>query len=256
MELVESSGTAAVTYLRRDPIGNVFPIYAALRSHACPVGLLAVGPNGETCGVLVDASRCSTETVRDIYIDSTDENVVVQLFNAAQPRIVKKVKQGIYIPSQLLTAEESCFVRCQLSRERIYRLERTIPVSDHASSIREVTAEYLATLVISSAFDPYLGKPVNLPSEGRFYGLVQNGVLLAIAECIVDTGDVAAVEQVFVSPLRRREQLGTSIVKQICNLLLNEGKTVVYRVEENNLPSLRLAESLGFTLHLSLGYVL
>lgn len=256
MELVASSGTAAVSYLQRDPIGNVFPIDAALRSHARTVGLLAVGPKGEASGVLVDASLCSSETVRDIYIDSSDDNVVVELFKAAQPCVVKKVKQGVYVPSSLLTSEESCFGRCQLLKERIYRLERPIPVSHSTPPIREVTAGYLATLVISSAFDKYLGNPVNLPSEGRFYGLVQDGVLLAIAECTVDTGEVAAIEQVFVSPMRRRERLGTSIVSELCNLLVNEGKTVVYRVEESNLPSIRLAESLGFLLHISLGYVL
>lgn len=256
MELVETSGTAAVAYLRRDPIGNVFPIYAALRSHACPVGWLAVGPNGETCGVLVDASLCSSETVRDIYIDASNDNVVVELFKAAQPRIVKKVKQGIYIPSHFLTSEEKCFAGCQLSKERIYRLERIILASKSTPAIREVTAGFLATLVISSAFDPYLGNPINLPSAGRFYGLAQDGVLLAIAECIVNTGKVAAIEQVFVSPQHRREHLGSSIVTQICNLLVTEGKTAVYRVEESNLPSLQLAESLGFTLHLSLGYAL
>ena len=256
MTLVESSSTAAISYLRRDPIGNVFPIYAALRSHASTVGLLAVGPKGEARGVLVDASLSSSETVRDIYIDSAHDNVVVELFKTAQPCVVKKVKQGVYVPSSLLTSEESCFGRCQLSKERIYRLERPIPVSHSTPPIREVTAEYLATLVISSAFDKYLGNPINLPSEGRSMDLCKTAFCWQSPNALLIPARSRPSNKSLCHRCVDANIWEHRLSHELCNLLVSEGKTVVYRVEEKNLPSVRLAESLGFTLHLSLGYVL
>jgi hypothetical protein len=184
MGLVESSGTAAVSFLQRDPIGNVYPIYAALRSHGRPVGLLAIGPNDETRGVLVDAALCASETVRDIYIVSSDNDVVRELFQAAQPRIVKNVKQGIYLPGSFLASRDNGFGPDQLMKERTYCLDRPIPISSNPPPVQEATAKYLSTLTIFPSFDPYLGNPLNLPKEGRFYGLAVDGVLLAIAECI------------------------------------------------------------------------
>jgi hypothetical protein len=170
MKLVESSGKAAVSFLQRDPIGNVYPINAALRSHGRPVGLLAIGPNDETRGVLVDAALCASETVRDIFIVSSDNDVVRALFKAAQPRVVKKAKQGIYLPGSFLESKENGLGLSQFMRERTYRLDRQIPVPSNSPPVRDVTAEDLSTLTISPAFDPYLGNPLNLPQEGRFYG--------------------------------------------------------------------------------------
>ena len=58
--------------------------------------------------------------------------------------------------------------------------------------------------------------------------------------------DYFAELSVFTAPEQRRQGRGRSVVAAMCQYLLDNGRTPLYAVSENNLASQRLAESTGF----------
>lgn len=58
--------------------------------------------------------------------------------------------------------------------------------------------------------------------------------------------DYFAELSVFTAPEQRRQGRGRSVVAAMCQYVLDNGRIPLYTVSENNLPSLRLAESTGF----------
>lgn len=58
--------------------------------------------------------------------------------------------------------------------------------------------------------------------------------------------DYFAELSVFTAPEQRRQGRGRSVVAAMCQYLLDNGRTPLYAVSQNNLASQRLAESTGF----------
>lgn len=58
--------------------------------------------------------------------------------------------------------------------------------------------------------------------------------------------DYFAELAVFTAPEQRRQGRGRSVVAAMCQYLLDNGRTPLYAVSEDNLPSQRLAASTGF----------
>jgi len=81
------------------------------------------------------------------------------------------------------------------------------------------------------------------------YVALAGGTAAAIAQGSAATRHVRAIEQVTTRPELRGRGYGRAVVSRLTTHILREGKLPIYQVEDDNTPSLRLAESLGYWRH-------
>jgi ribosomal protein S18 acetylase RimI-like enzyme len=90
--------------------------------------------------------------------------------------------------------------------------------------------------------------------EGVFYGVWENGQLVAVAgtHLVVPSEDVAAVGNVYTRRDRRGLGLAATVTSAVTHELLRMRiRTIVLNVNQSNASAIRVYERLGFTRHCS-----
>ncbi|MGE3801805.1 MAG: GNAT family N-acetyltransferase [Candidatus Kapaibacterium sp.] len=142
-----------------------------------------------------------------------------------------------------------------ISVDALYRLQIEGAEFPHSTlPVSKLTPASLADVELPSEIANRIGSIEALPEGFPLYGIIIDGVLCAIADAAVRDSDIAAIQQVYTLPAERRKGYARSIVAKISEELLSSGFMPTYLVSESNLPSVALAESLGFILDSRWGY--
>jgi predicted GNAT family acetyltransferase len=89
--------------------------------------------------------------------------------------------------------------------------------------------------------------------ESPVWGYCHDGRVIACAEALVRSESAASIGQVFTDEKYRGHGFAKILVRHISETLIRQGLDVVYIVNEENTPSVRLAQSLGFYVETQLG---
>ena len=122
------------------------------------------------------------------------------------------------------------------------------PSDQHPTQL--VTPALFARLGLGrTAFPGVLSPLAAAECAGRLFVALRAGEAAAIAQGAAATPQVRAVEQVLTRPEWRGQGFGRSVVSGLTRDILAEGRLPIYQVQDDNLPSLRLAHSLGYWRH-------
>ncbi len=106
----------------------------------------------------------------------------------------------------------------------------------------------LPEMILSEEMKNQIGSFKDFPEGSSFWGLLRGRELVAIADALVSFEEYASISQVYTLKSERGMGLGREMVARVSNCLFSLGKTVSYLVNEANLPSIKLVESLGYEL--------
>lgn len=158
------------------------------------------------------------------------------------------------VPETLGEAVQGLYALQQPHREWRMVLEVTAfqaPACPDVQRILPEQAEALAALYAQAA-EPgetvVAFSPAQI-AQGRFFGVWQEGVLIAAAGTHIwsPAEDVVAVGNVFTQPAQRGRGLATQCTGAVVAAALAAGvRTVVLNVREDNAPAIRVYERLGF----------
>ena len=81
--------------------------------------------------------------------------------------------------------------------------------------------------------------------DGRSWVWLEHGVIRFKAEASAWTPQAVQIQQVWVDPEVRRQGYGNRGMRDLCRLLLESTPTVTLFVRTDNLPAIRLYESIG-----------
>lgn len=151
------------------------------------------------------------------------------------------------LPIDYEVALRQWFPDISLSTDLLYLLEREdFRAVRSESELVRLTPQLLRSIDIPDEIAPMIGPPDALPDGFPLFGVIESESLVGIADCSVRDGSFGAVQQVYVCRTLRGAGLGSRIVAGIVERLLEAGLTPLYLVAETNLPSIALAERLGF----------
>lgn len=203
-------------------------------------------------GVAVSGVAAEVYEAPACWILADSPDVVHALFDAAHARGLRPFNV------ELDTLDRVAEVAPDLKRsvDRLYVLDSgrgLPPVADGV--VTRLPPSMLRSVEIPDELRHYIGSIDALPTDFPLSGIVVDGRLVALAETAVRDARVVAIQQVVTIEAERRRGHARALVATLARDLLAEGLLPTYFVSEANLPSVRLAESLGFRLESRWGYV-
>ena len=140
----------------------------------------------------------------------------------------------------------------------VYRLDE--PPEDAGTGLRPATTDDLELLVPACALaheqeigvdplrrdaDGFRWRTRAQIEEGRSWLWEEDGVILFKAEASAWTPSAVQLQQVWVDPAVRGRRNGERGLRDLCRLLLREVPTVCLFVRAENVPAIRLYETIG-----------
>jgi uncharacterized protein len=245
-KLVEPSREQILRFCAEDPIERVFLEDMGRRGSGrfvglardgelralCHVGVNAV-PSGEGCGVF---ARQVARAVPRMLIG--EANAVSELWTEARSRLPRPREDR---PGQ-----------------PVFSIEESPPAGD--SGLRQASESDLDLLVPACAaaheqeigVDPlrrdaegFRWRTRSQIEEGRSWLWEEDGVILFKAEASAWTPSAVQLQQVWVDPVARRRGYGARGLRDLCRLLLERVPAVCLFVRADNVPAIRLYETVG-----------
>jgi ribosomal protein S18 acetylase RimI-like enzyme len=245
--LIEPTHEQVLEFCARDPVERVFLEDVARRGlgrffavqsddrslrSLCHVGANLV-PSGEECGVFADAAVASGS--RMII---GEQRAVDKLWDAAADRLPTPREdrhgQPVYAISEAPEPGET-----GLRRAKLFDLDDLVPVCALAH------AEELGVDPLERDRDGFRWRTRAQIEDGRSWLWVEHGVIRFKAEASAWTPQAVQIQQVWVDPEVRRLGYGKRGMRDLCRLLLETTPTVTLFVRTDNLPAIRLYESIG-----------
>jgi RimJ/RimL family protein N-acetyltransferase len=251
--LHEPSREEVLDFCARAPVERVFLEEMALRAigrfvavrgddgelHAlCHAGANLV-PSGVGCSAFADAAVQS----RSRMIIG-EEHAVDELWAAASPRLPRPREDR---PGQPVFAivEPPPPGETGLRRATVDDLERLLPACADAHELE------LGVDPRRRDSDGFRWRVKNQIEEGRSWLWLEDDVILFKAEASAWTPSAVQVQQVWVDPQARGRGYAKRGLRDLCRLLLSSTPTVTLFVRTDNLPAIRLYESIGMERVLS-----
>ncbi|MFA5006291.1 MAG: GNAT family N-acetyltransferase [Candidatus Izemoplasmatales bacterium] len=178
----------------------------------------------------------------------SDDRIVLDV----APELVEKVK-GANITPELSDREIAKRVlgneRFALYRGVITFTEQPVqqpPCCEHAS-VRILTRKDKKALELlkTTCSEPELAHGQVAIDDDLVVGMFKDDVLVGVASLWFWGDDLADIG-VITGPNYRNDGVGRSVVAEICNRSLALGRTPIYRCDDDNIASVKLALSLGF----------
>lgn len=159
-----------------------------------------------------------------------------------------------YLPIALGEPIASTFRDLAVASDRVYTTSQPPELPDVAGRIVELRADTelaFAPDLQSSIPPPAFRKRVDFP----YWAVVEHDTVVAIAECAVDDGRFAVIQQVRTAAACRGRGLGRALVAAMCRDIVARARTAVYICAESNVASVALARSVGLSLTTTLACV-
>jgi hypothetical protein len=167
-----------------------------------------------------------------------EEQAVGDVWEAARSRLPKPREDRPGQPVYALT-EPPEPGETGLREATLFDLESLVPVCALAH------AEELGIDPLERDRDGFRWRTRAQIEDGRSWIWLEHGVIRFKAEASAWTPRAVQIQQVWVDPEVRREGYGSRGMRDLCRLLLESTPTVTLFVRTDNLPAIRLYESIG-----------
>jgi hypothetical protein len=247
--LVEPCQNASLEgYLAHDPPANLFPLHVVQR--AANGSALRARRGDEVVGAVVSGGSSGVHMVPGSWLVASEPSAANALFEALK---VRGLRPELNYPVPYLHLFQRVFPGAPVLFDRYYVLQRPAPPAALRPGLSIVGPDRLGTLDLTDEMRAVVGPPATLPTN-RYFALVDGSSVVATVDCILDVGAVTTLQQVYTRSDRRRLGLSMALLSHVCAGLVAQDKIVTYLASGDNVPSLRLAESVGFTLFMCFGY--
>ena len=244
--IVEPKAVQILRFCAEDPVERVFLEDVARRGLGRFLGVLEDGELEALCHVgvnVVPSGRGCDAFARDVA--------------RAAPRMLIGETEAV---SELWAAARTRMPRPREDRpgQPVYRLDE--PPEDAGTGLRPATTDDLELLVPACALaheqeigvdplrrdaDGFRWRTRAQIEEGRSWLWEEDGVILFKAEASAWTPSAVQLQQVWVDPAVRGRRNGERGLRDLCRLLLREVPTVCLFVRADNVPAIRLYETIG-----------
>ena len=244
--VVEPKAVQILRFCAQDPVERVFLEDVARRGLGRFLGVLEDGELEALCHVgvnVVPSGRGCDAFARDVA--------------RAAPRMLIGETGAV---SELWAAARTRMPRPREDRpgQPVYRLDE--PPEDAGTGLRPATTDDLELLVPACALaheqeigvdplrrdaDGFRWRTRAQIEEGRSWLWEEDGVILFKAEASAWTPSAVQLQQVWVDPAVRGRRNGERGLRDLCRLLLREVPTVCLFVRAENVPAIRLYETIG-----------
>jgi predicted GNAT family acetyltransferase len=255
---------AALTFLRRDPLINVYLISRILEERFAPsTQTVEVRHNREVVLVASLATNIVVAGDHELPLDVTETAIAV-----IAERILTRMLpvRAIISPAHLV---EMLWARLRTRldpptvvrmNQPVYAMRGRLDYPDLKES-RYTTMRDLEALVPACAamhreevgIDPldrdaagYRERVRELVEQKRSVILVINGQIAAKCEYSAVTNETVQLMGVWTNPRFRRRGYARALLREVCGHCARKGKTVTLFVNDFNLPAIALYEDLGF----------
>jgi len=245
--IVEPSAEQVLEFCARDPVERVFLEDVARRdlgrfsaverrdgtlAALCHVGANVV-PSGDGCSAF--AALASRSRLRMIIGEA---RAVTDLWRAARPVLPApredRPGQPVYVLDEPPEPGES-----GLRPATPDDVDRLMPACAAAHELE------LGIDPLERDPDGFRWRTLAQVEEGRSWVWLEDGVVLFKAEASAWTPEAVQVQQVWVDPAARGRGFGARGLRDLCRLLLASTPRVTLFVRRDNLPAIRLYESIG-----------
>jgi predicted GNAT family acetyltransferase len=262
--LADDDIAAALEFLRRDPLINVYLISRLLEEKSAAAAQMVVVRHN---GAIVLVVSLATNIVL-----ATEPRIAREIVNAAVAMIADRILTRMLpvraiISPAVLVEELWLRLRAQIDPPTVVRLEQPIYAIRRRFDFPDLTtARYANTrdldrLVPACAamhreevgIDPmqrdaigYRERVRELIREERSVVRIVDGEIAAKCEYSAITDDAVQLMGVWTSPRFRRQGLSRALLQEVCGHCFRKEKTVTLFVNDFNTPAIRLYEGLGF----------
>ena len=252
MTITEITNKELISYLSAAGIIAVFPLYVCQQKPNAKSFSASVDNGIQGC--LVTGKYCGMEWVHSYWLAAHTK--------AAARLLLEKLRESegdgaaVTFPLEYCDEAAQVFPDKEVTVDNLYILnpsrfkERQ---SEHSVSL--VTEELLSRIIISDEMRDYIGINHKSYNGIPYFGIIIDNRIVSIGEALCDTGDFAAIQQVYTANAHRGKGLAGITVSHIAKSLIDRTRTPLYWVSEDNVSSVRLAQSLGFELAMRLGCI-
>jgi uncharacterized protein len=245
--VIEPTHEQVLDFCAHDPVERVFledvarrglgRFFAVAGDEGALVSLCHVGanlvPSGEECGVFADAAAASGSRMV-----IGEEQAVGELWDAARDRLPEPREDRPGQPVYAL-GEPPEPGHTGLREATLFDVDVLVPVCALAH------AEELGIDPLERDRDGFRWRTRAQIEDGRSWIWLEHGMIRFKAEASAWTPQAVQIQQVWVDPEVRREGYGKRGMRDLCRLLLESTPTVTLFVRTDNLPAIRLYESIG-----------
>jgi GNAT superfamily N-acetyltransferase len=242
----------ALDYLYRDPFPNA-SLIGAVEQGASQSIEVKVAEAGAVRGVLVIGP--GPEEIRSVGLDADDAAAAEALLRALRPG--ERLQFGLHRPESVAVLNRVCRVS-PTGVMLAYRCDGPwlsncgfLPARELTRTDERVVRRSRDEAFLMSFLQAAGGKPRRPDSEVRAFGVVEGGRLLA--RCLTTWAtrgierQIGTVWSVFTDPTLRGRGLGRAVVAAATAAILDSGRVARYFAFSDNLPSIRICQSLGYT---------
>lgn len=212
---------------------------------------VAVLDDGRVVGTAIAGSNVDLHEAAPHWIFAGSPEAALLLAEAT-----RSAAPNINFPLSYLDLLQGIYPQHKLSIDRLYVLPQSrFRATPGDVEVRQLDASALKTLHIPAELRPFIGAAEAWQGRYALHGIVQNETLVCIGETVVQDRHYGAIQQIYTLPAYRGRALAQQLVSACCQTLLAQNKRPIYVVADDNLPSRRVAEKLGFLLESCWGYI-
>lgn len=262
--LSDDDAEAALAFLRRDPLINVYLISRILEERfPSAAQMVEVRYNRDivvvaslATNIVLAGDPAAPRDVVDAALSAIAERILTRMLPVRAIISPANLVEGLW--SRLRTRlDPPTVVRMT---QPVYAIRKRLDFPDLAES-RYALRSDLEQLVPACAamhkeevgIDPlerdavgYRERIRDLIERKRSVVLIANGAIAAKCEYSAVTPDAVQLMGVWTAPAYRRRGLSRALLREVCGHLARKGKTVTLFVNDFNRPAMSLYEGLGF----------
>lgn len=153
-----------------------------------------------------------------------------------------------------ITSVKTLLPDYKLELEEHYLLHNKICKQQKNDKVVKLDINNLPHLTIDSEIKNMIGSFNDFPENCDFWGYVDKGSILAIAECFIQYNGFNSIQQVYTKTSQRRKGIAFSLISTICEYILENEMKPTYLVNSTNISSIYLAKKIGFKKYCEYGY--
>jgi len=164
--------------------------------------------------------------------------------------------RGLQYDYTLSATIQGLFPEAKLTRDLLFSFERERWPSANANFSSAVVPLYRGCAhaeLLTPKMKAALGGLAWIEPGSPVWGYREGNAVVAVAEALVRSQWSASIAQVITDEAFRGRGFAKALVRHVAETLLREGFDLVYLVNEDNEPSVRLARALGFSVEKVLG---
>jgi RimJ/RimL family protein N-acetyltransferase len=243
----------ALGFLYREPFRNASLISLIERSHTGGGVEIRVAEEDGIRGALVTSP--GPEGTRSVGLDAENPEAAEALLRALS--VGERLQVGLHRMEVIAALDRIC-TATPTGVMLAFRSNGPWLRARQPSPARELTRKD-ERVVRQSADEPFLysfqqatrGRASREESEVHTFGVIERGRLLA--RCLTTWGpmgierQIGTVWSVFTEPSARERGLGQAVVAAATAAILDSGRVARYFAFSDNIPSVRICQSLGYT---------